>query len=629
MAGNDIQLHQLLGMLSRRRKLVLAMAASGTVAAAVLALVLSPKFTAKAGVVVDPFMPALAFAQSGSVSIPAVTDSEVETHAAMMSSRDHLQRVLASLRATPSLTESTASRLGDLTIDEVEANTKVFQERKSRAIAVTYTSKHPAEAAVIANRIASLYVEAQSDRRRSDKGGLSIEQQVSGLQQQLMLARAAARDQSERLTAAKADGSDIDTLIRVSDNQALARLRAQQLLLERGLEEARSVNSPQPDKARVLAEQIRKVSTQISEEAGRIKDRIASELAATSERVRMLEARVQSLRRLRIDGHLADQVHPVSLPGNGNVTYDRLLQDQIASAGQIDAVSAVRLEAIADAPTRPSSVNRLLFLAPGGIALGLVGAVAALVLELLDRTVRSGRDIENSFKMRCAGVVPSLSGRADALVTGVHKIAMDALLSDVMRNAPRVIEVTTSTPGEDGESLAGHLAEALIARGRSVLLIASHERAEHDDDLITILEGGAKVSDIARIQDQGKAPVISGARLLATKADDVARFFERAKQEYDIVVISAPAVLGTTSETSMHRYADLTLLAIEWGVTPREMVASAAERLRKEGTDVHAVLTEVDLARHASYRFGDDAEVLWRSNEAGYLKPQRLTATST
>jgi hypothetical protein len=84
---------------------------------------------------------------------------------------------------------------------------------------------------------------------------------------------------------------------------------------------------------------------------------------------------------------------------------------------------------------------------------------------------------------------------------------------------------------------------------------------------------------------------------------------------YDCVVIDSAPLLSATEARLLASMVDRVLFAVRWGSTPQEVVQNALQLLRPAREDdmrdaIAAVITRVDLKRHARYRYGDFSENL-------------------
>ena len=78
------------------------------------------------------------------------------------------------------------------------------------------------------------------------------------------------------------------------------------------------------------------------------------------------------------------------------------------------------------------------------------------------------------------------------------------------------------------------------------------------------------------------------------------------KKEYDIVVIDSPPLFALSDPYVLADIADVTVLVVHWGKTPRNVVNYAVELLnRASGKIAGIVLSRVRLQRLAAYGEGD------------------------
>src|SRR5579883_722184 len=168
-------LSQILDLALRRAGIILASVVAGLVLAAFVVLETSPRYTAKALLIVGDD-------QQSSETV----DMSIDTQIAMLTSQALLESVLQSLWQEPQLRKG-IPRLADL-----ERHLKVMQELRSRMIGVTFTAKSPNVAADVANRVANLYVRRfETSQRSSDQAGSQNSGEITLLDQQMRSAQAA------------------------------------------------------------------------------------------------------------------------------------------------------------------------------------------------------------------------------------------------------------------------------------------------------------------------------------------------------------------------------------------------------------------------------------------------------
>lgn len=223
--AQDQHLRDMLRVLYRRRRMILTVAFLGAFLAAAVGLAISPRYMAIAEIAVEPPPRGSAGGQAQAAEEVIVID----THIAMLSSRDQMTRVLDSLSpgagmgtgepstgggvADPisrlagglSLQELTGRlkmwsglRAGNgtaMTLEQLERSAKIMQARRSRLISIAFTAKSPELAAAMANRIAELYVERQDTQKRASMSEdlARVGERIAELRSEALSTRSAAQ----------------------------------------------------------------------------------------------------------------------------------------------------------------------------------------------------------------------------------------------------------------------------------------------------------------------------------------------------------------------------------------------------------------------------------------------------
>ena len=362
--------------------------------------------------------------------------------------------------------------------------------------------------------------------------------------------------------------------------------------------------------------------------------------------------------------------------------YDGLVQREKAVFEEAGGQPDVRILSSAFVPSLPSSFNPLLFVAPATV-LALIGAgLLALLLDQLDRTLRSERDVTDALGISCIGVVPlpnrskkrgfrrlfSLAGWT-AIGRGISerlsKLAAfrfrrrasstkrvgpppdDAQYTEAIRSlvvaalqllnpqtSPKTFLVTSSVAGEGKTTLAISFASYAARIHRRVLLI---DLSFRNPSIASELGGMANGGILHAMQGQPVAELVRAAPglgfdylpLSGDKIDPVAtltgealpKLLRELQVSYDCVVIDSAPLLRATEARLLASMVDSVLFAVKWGATPRETAQNALGLLRSFGKGdpqgrIAAVITQVDLKKHARYRYGDFSENLLQ------VKPQ-------
>jgi polysaccharide biosynthesis transport protein len=587
----ELHFRQLVGILRRRSALILTIAGIGTVLAIVVGLMIPPKYTAAAQLVIEA--PAVRAERA-----QAALDEAIDTHVALLSSRDHLQRVIENLLQEPDFrplasdkavpepssgddrrasgspvldqpANATATALNELKrrlniwlgefrrtadtavprLDEFERNTKSIRERRSRVISVAYTSTSAENAATFANRIVQLYVD-----------GLAQQKQATATAEMAQL--------DERIAEAKYE----------------------------------------------------------MEAAGSAVQKAIQQNARSTERT--------------TDGHLRELLRQA---GNSAQRYDSLLRRQKEIRDQETVSSGVGIHLFAAVPNRPSSHNPILFIFPAFVLFAICGGWLAVLLERLDRGLRSQQETADALGIPCIGLVPQLARRevrlpGRHLLTGRSSAYTEAIRSTVAAlglaastRSSKVVVVSSSIHGEGKTTLALSLAAHIGILGRRVLLVdfdlrQGPARGVSNDPGSRLIEDlllqNRPLTELIRHvgeagQDYLPMAAYRGDPLALFASEQISNLIRQLRECYDCVIIDAPPVLGAIEARLLASMADKLLLVVKWGSTKRELAQNALGQLRgsgrfsrDRGDFAMAILTQVDLNKHVRYRYGDVGELL-------------------
>jgi capsular exopolysaccharide synthesis family protein len=254
--------------------------------------------------------------------------------------------------------------------------------------------------------------------------------------------------------------------------------------------------------------------------------------------------------------------------------------------------------------------------------LGLViGAAMALARDLLDNTVSSAADVENTID---APVLSSVAYDADVpkhpLLTevGSHSTRVEAfrLLRTNLQfldldSRPRALVITSAVPSEGKTSTATNLAIALAQTGLRVLLVdgdlrrpkvASVLGLERSVGLTTVLVGRSELQDsIQKHTDSGIYFLASGpippnpTEVLQSRAAQ--DLFDRVSQMFDMVIIDGPPLLPVSDAAIMARDVDGAILVVRHGKTTKEQLKQATMRLAQVDANLLGVMVNMTPKR--------------------------------
>lgn len=313
------------------------------------------------------------------------------------------------------------------------------------------------------------------------------------------------------------------------------------------------------------------------------------------------------------------------------------------------------------APFKPSYRKSAVFGLFGGV---LLGVGLAFFVSYLDRSLRTPKQVEEALQVPALGVVPSLSGgggwiyrygagsrsaRPQKTPAGEASVAEGIeLLPHRHPRAPiaesyralrtalllsraggvRSIVVTSALPKEGKTATAANLAAVLSQLGKRVLLIDAdlHKPRLHEiflvsnrTGLVSILAEG--VPDASAIANTGipdlfllpsgpASPNPSG--LLSSNA--MRDLLERAKRDFDHVIIDTPPVLPVADAMVLANLTDGAILCVRAGQTPRDQVVRVRDLFVRSGIKIlGALLNQASGEGNAyedknSYGYGGEDE---------------------
>jgi len=654
---DGIPFEQLFTILRRRRGTLFLFALIGAVAAGTIGVWMPPRYTAKTLLVVQ-FPSTIPNSPS-----TANDDAVVQTHVAALESPGRLYSVLAGVTHDPeikaalsddheartagSTTERTLAHaglsltdpvsissfaddawqglsvrisrfanfawhalLGDepernltglarLTPEDLKRCLRVQQEHSSHVIAVSMTWTDPDLAAAFADRVVRLYLE--SEKERTDK---DVASEMAWMDSRLREERA-------------------------KYEQAHATVQAYRT-------------------AHVLADQKELFDKQIADLQHQL---FSAQNEPIGPRVAALQQRIAALQRARDQATrdsyaLQDLEHEVA---NHRQAYENLQQRRHDLAvGQETIAPQVRLLSLAKPPKRPSSPAPILFIPPAIIAFVTLGSLVAILRDRLDRSIHGESDVSEALGLPCLTFVPRLTALKH---TKPHQYLVDnplAPYAEAIRSLAaatnlclddvqgEVLLISSSLPGEGKTTLATSIAVHAAKLGRRVLLMDLDSRRSSimrevglqidgvvpfylSERLATKVVGPLSIGGIEHISglDIDYLPMRSHGfePLLLYSGEKLSRFIGSLRGVYDFIVLDGPPLLVVSEARMLAKLADKILFVVKWGSTTRE-VAQAGHALLAAANTAHkilgAVVTQVNLKRHARGRYGGLPEYLQR-----------------
>ncbi len=516
-------------------------------------------------------------------------------------------------------------------IVEVYLHTREAQRQQQLALARDWmTSRIVAQEARVEEVQAEAHTYQQENGVATGAAALQDMEFLTGLNSQRtdML-----REQSQiHASLAQLDGAKGAVPAGLGVTETLSLLARDQKLQQTEL--ARLTTTYGPNYPGVVAAQARltEISAAIQKESATYRQSLSARDQALQANLAGLDARIAAAqehlsRRSVEETVLTNMLRRVDAETEmlGKLTAQRRLIVAQASRPSID----VEVLSPAAVPLWPRGVSHKLV----AVAIAMIAATLALsivgVHDLLDRTLRSPKQLDRVPGIASIGLLPAASG-PDADHAWVLRDP-DTPYADALRGAVMSIDclnggrtpgslVITSAQADDGaEKTATDLALSLIATGRRVLLVRSGPVVGAGLTEAALWPPNPRSEDLnpaAGIETSIHRDTVTALSHLPSEALMLHRRLDRgrvlallelaAKREM-LVIFLAPPVLAANTALQLAGPAEVTLLVARWGVTPRTAVVAAANRLRGHcaGDTVLCLIADVDAGKHELYGFGD------------------------
>ena len=583
-------------------------------------------------------------------------------------------------------------------IDDLQSALDVSRNGESYLIDISFTSDDPQEAAQFANAFAQKYMEAQTAAKfgttqknsgwmsqrlaklrqqvhdadaavqaykiahnlLSTQGQTLAEQEVSGLDQQLALARADQAEKEANLSTAKRqleNGSTGDDVGAALSSPVIQQLRQQRAQMSAKIADMASDYGPKNPDMIAAQEELADIDRQIQTEIKRVISNLEAQAQVARGHTASVQASINQVRSTLSSNNQAS-VTLNELQRNSdsaNALYQSFLDRyKRTSAEQGMESPDARIVSAATIPGAPSGPKMLLDLALGTVVALILATGTVILLEMLDSGLTTATDIERHLPLRALGSIPMLASvsrngqlkrvsrrRRRPLSREEKKrivppdfVAEHPLsaFTESFRNLrsslrfarsdlpARVVAITSSLPDEGKTTTALCLARVAAIGGDRVIIVDCDLRRRNVDvifpekpahGLIDVLMGDVPAAQVIRRDETSGADVLPLGHSPYTPRDifnsaAMKTLLSGLAQYYDLVILDTPPLLAISDARAIAHAADATVLLARWRSTPRKAIESAIKML--SGTDAFLagiVLTLVDQREQSRFGYGD------------------------
>jgi succinoglycan biosynthesis transport protein ExoP len=312
--------------------------------------------------------------------------------------------------------------------------------------------------------------------------------------------------------------------------------------------------------------------------------------------------------------------------------------------------SAIRIADAARPALQPVSPNIPLNALLALLFSALVAVSAAVVSDLLDKTIKDPEQVARTLRTEVIGSLPLMKnvpgGRVLALPPSSEagteerdpsgfresvRTLRNSILLGNLDQRYRSLLVTSAAPGEGKTTTAANLAAAHAEQGQRTLLIDGDLRrpSVHRSFKIPGVVGLANVmrgefhwrAAVIQVESLPDLYVLPAGAPSRHSADLIGRglmeMIEEASADYDLVVVDAPPLLGFAEPLQMATAVDGVLVVARAGRTTRKAVAAVLATLnRVRAKTIGLVLNEVHRELSDSYKYYDYYRSYYRTPDS-------------
>ncbi len=440
------------------------------------------------------------------------------------------------------------------------------------------------------------------------------------------LTEASAERISAQSRLGRVGGSNQETLSNAAINGLRARLA--DIVAERAKLLAQF--EPEYPTVQALTSQVESLKQSIANEEARVRAGTNNAYREAVKRENTLKQRVAQLKdaylNQRGDG-IQYNILQREVDANREL-YNSLLQRYkeigVASVG----VSNVTIVDRARIPGSPSSPKLPLNLAIALLVGCAISAIYVFAVEQIDQTLRDPSEVKDSFGLSLLGMIPKLDGvDICSSLSDKKSIASEAYFSIgtalsflTDHGVPRSILLTSTRPNEGKSTSSIGIAQSIARMGKSVFLIDGDLRnpslhlllnSGNEKGLSNYLSGEDDTSQIIRQTEESNLSFMSAGpvvpnptELLST--DRMAGLISLLGQQYDVVIVDGPPVLGIADVPLLAKSVEGVLFTIEANGAKLGMIQSVLHRLQSSNAAVFgAIVTKLDQ-RKTSYGYSSD-----------------------
>jgi succinoglycan biosynthesis transport protein ExoP len=314
-------------------------------------------------------------------------------------------------------------------------------------------------------------------------------------------------------------------------------------------------------------------------------------------------------------------------------SYEQLLTRlQEIRVAENQTVGNARIIQQAIVPTQPVRSKMTIYLAVGGVFVGLLlGVAAAFFIDLIDRSLKTVKEAQALFGYTLLGLIPKF----DSTSTGIEEVGLEAASPRVIVvTSPRTviheayqmlqanlkfishkkvctIVITSSVAGEGKSEVSANLAASFAQAGKRVLLVDADMRnpSQHHlwgvmnlTGLSNIIVGQDEVrrcvQSVTRNLSVLTAGVIPPNPLALIDSESMTALIHTLSHQYDYIIFDTPPLAGTADAAVLGKVADGVLVVVRPGVADSANAAAAKSLLVRSEANILGIVANGVNTKH-------------------------------
>ena len=464
------------------------------------------------------------------------------------------------------------------------------------------------------------------------------EQTIADLRRQHSEASANLAAKQARYSAASRSQNNPSSLPDVLASQVIRDLRSQRAKIAVDASQATTRYGNDHPEVASTRNQLAEIDGEIAAETRRIVSGLAAEVNAAQQEVASLGSAIAQQRSAAIrnsDASVTARKYDTDADASREVYEDLAKRRKETVATDELATPDASIVSVASPPNSPSSPNRPLLILLTLAAALTFGLLAIIIAELLDVKISSGEDVKRHLGLNRIASIPGVSPRnydehlarlvyekpQSSFSEAIRALNMTLRGGHAKQALPsgQVIVITSALPHEGKTTIATSLALSIAKAGSRVLLIDADVRRPQVAASLGIATPEHGIAEVATGKTELASAIVSTGTpldlLLVTviaKGIDIfsrgqfSDLLEKARQQYDVVVIDTPPVLAVSDATVISREADHVVFITRWRRTSRFAAKAAVEALKAAEAPLSGVvLNAVDLKKQSLYADSD------------------------